>query len=212
MTQKLFEMEEKKQTSLGMAMAGGSTNKRQELDFYPTPSECTIAMMDMVPDFHGEETAEPACGDGSISKVLESFYGCKVHSSDIADRGYGATGVDFFSVKKAPCRLMITNPPFVHAEGFIRHGFGIGFRAMALLLKLSFFNAASRRKLFFEFPPVAVMPLTWRVDFLGLGRPTMECAWFVWDKDSESDYPIFYPLERPNEATLNQPKFFLDEP
>ena len=60
-----------------------------------------------------------------------------------------------------------------------------------------FWHAASRQPLWRRHPPAAVLPLTWRPDFLGLGAPTMEAAWMVWrvDHDGPTEYR---PLARPD--------------
>src|SRR5215472_18606376 len=53
-------------------------------DFYPTPPEGTWALLSAI-RFAGT-IWEPACGDGSISRVLEAA-GHKVTSTDLVDRG-----------------------------------------------------------------------------------------------------------------------------
>lgn len=146
----------------------------------------------------GMRVWEPACGQGHISRVLEAR-GYLVSSSDLHDRGYGRTGVDFLASRPPPgTHWMITNPPFGQAEAFIRHAltFGIPF---AFLLKGQFWHAARRESLFWARAPLTVAPLTWRPDFLEGrkgGSPTMEAAWTVWDRE-----PAFctgyFPLRRP---------------
>ena len=61
-------------------------------DFYPTPEWATRALIDSE-RFDGD-IWECACGDGAMSTVLESN-GSYVFSSDLYDRGYGETGIDF---------------------------------------------------------------------------------------------------------------------
>lgn len=79
---------------------GGKKEKRRELDFYPTPKNVTIALMNFLkendilsPD---QKVWEPACGNGAMSKVIET-YGNTVISSDIIDSGYGKPFVDFIT-------------------------------------------------------------------------------------------------------------------
>jgi hypothetical protein len=54
---------------------------------------------------------EPACGDGAISKVLETA-GYRVVSTDLIDRGYGAGGHNFLKSTKPLAKNIITNPPY----------------------------------------------------------------------------------------------------
>jgi len=65
---------------------------RERDDFYPTPPAGTRALLE-VESFTGP-IWEPACGDGAISKVLESA-GHQVISTDLIDRGYGTGGGRF---------------------------------------------------------------------------------------------------------------------
>jgi hypothetical protein len=59
-------------------------------DFFSTPRWATFALIDNE-KFSGD-IWECACGDGTMSKVLEET-GCAVLSSDLYDRGYGEVGL-----------------------------------------------------------------------------------------------------------------------
>jgi len=61
---------------------------------------------------------ECACGDGAISKLLPQNN--KIISSDIVNRGYGETGIDFLSTYKQVNNI-ITNPPYKFAQEFSDH-------------------------------------------------------------------------------------------
>lgn len=127
---------------------------------------------------------EPACGDGAISKVLSS-HGYTVLSTDLVDRGHGIGGIDFLATDKRQANCIITNPPFKLAAKFIEHAFDIGVVEMALVLKATYWHAATRLPLFQKHPPSIVMPMTWRPDFLNKGAPTMDCMWRVWDLNGQ---------------------------
>ena len=122
-----------------------------------------------------------ACGDGAISRVLAGA-GYKTASSDLHDRGYGDWTGDFLN---DPPRLsfdaIVTNPPFNVAEPFIRTAasYGVPF---AMLLKSTYWHAATRAKLFAETRPEMVIAMTWRPSFdLRRGTsPTMDVIWTVW--------------------------------
>jgi len=164
---------------------GGSSdsNERQSADFYATPPECTKALLKEYRHlFSGKNIWEPACGDGAISRVLESEH-FTVRSSDLHDRGYGVSGIDFL---KSNCRggAIITNPPFNLAEEFIRHSasFGVPF---AMLLKATYWHAAKRYDLFYDTSPLAVVSLAWRPAMSPeRGKSaTMDFCWTVWDRE-----------------------------
>ncbi len=186
---------------------GGDQTKRRELDFYPTPKNVTVALMNFLlaenridKDFR---VWEPACGDGQMSKVIES-YGLSVYSSDIRDTGYGSPFLDFVKhTGNSNFDAIITNPPFNLSEDFIRQALSKS-RLVCMLLKSQYWHAKNRLELFNKFTPRYVLPLTWRPDFLEherkagekKGAPTMEVAWSVWVKGSQTDC-VYKPLTRP---------------
>lgn len=168
-------------------------DKRRELDFYPTPKEVTIALMDFL-KLDPCLIWEPACGDGAMVKILES-YGHNVIGTDIS------TGHDFMYTNRE-CDAIITNPPFNISQEFIEKSL-CEADIVCMLLKSQYWHAKKRISLFEQSPPAWVLPLTWRPDFLEhersageKGSPTMEVAWTVWIKgDTVTKYK---PLHKPN--------------
>ncbi|WP_193172786.1 hypothetical protein [Nisaea nitritireducens] len=157
-------------------------------DFFPTPRWATYALIDNE-SFKGD-IWEPACGDGSMSVVLEDT-GRPVASSDLYDRGYGERGVDFLSPNRRASNI-VTNPPYNAAEGFVRSGLSSVDQKFALLLRLAFLEGANRqRTIFSESPPSRVWVFSERITFYPAGAErkgsgTTAYAWFVWDKDAPS--------------------------
>ncbi len=155
-------------------------------DFFPTPGWATFALIDNE-RFEGD-IWECACGDGAMSRVLEET-GCPVPSSDLYDRGYGETGIDFLIVTRRADNI-ITNPPYNSAEGFVANGVKLAKRKFALLLRLAFLEGAKRaRTIFAECPPSRVWVFSERITFYPIGvevkgTGTTAYAWFVWDKDA----------------------------
>ena len=78
-------------------------------DFFPTPAWATYALIDN--ERLRGDTWECACGDGAMSRVLETAGSRTVISSDLFDRGYGDHGVDFVDAKRKTDNI-ITNPPY----------------------------------------------------------------------------------------------------
>lgn len=176
------------------AMTSGG--KRRELDFYPTPKEATLALLPLI-EHWPKYVWEPCCGDGAISKVLQGA-GYPATSSDIADRGFGITPVDFFEESlEGWWPTIITNPPYGQAAAFIRHAHEIGVERMALLLKANFWNAAIRLPVWNLWRPYLIAPLTWRLDFTGAGAPHTDCMWCLWDRAVIPGVE-FRPLRKPS--------------
>lgn len=179
-------------------MAGGNPHPsrgRQVDDFYPTPVEVTEALVEEYGERLRDSVSliwEPCAGNGAMTRVLERI-GVTVVSSDLNPRSGAIIGANFlntdlFDHVEEPFAI-ITNPPFNLAEQIIRRA--LSFKRcefLALVLKSSFWHAKGRQKLFAETSVTAVHPLTWRPDFLGIGRPTMEAMWCVWRRENGRPY------------------------
>jgi len=182
-------------TLAGNIVANRSATDRRALDFYSTPPDVTRALMQWL-DLPPSIIWEPACGDGIMVDVIESF-GHTVLRSDIREIPHGMSNVDFLETQM-PCDAIITNPPFALSAKFIEHAVSIA-PVVALLLKSQFWHAQKRTPLFRKTNPSAVLALNWRPDFLfgeKGGAPTMDLLWTIWDK-SKAGSCIYDILERP---------------
>lgn len=156
-------------------------------DYFPTPSWATRALVDNEP-FTGE-IWEPACGDGAMARVL-SETGCAIEASDLYDRGYGESGVDFPRQSRRVANI-VTNPPYNSAEEFVHSGLAQCTHKLALLLRLAFLEGINRRRTIFAIrPPSRVWVFSERITFYPAGMArggsgTTAYAWFVWDKQAE---------------------------
>lgn len=155
-------------------------------DFFPTPAWATHALIDNE-EFQGN-IWESACGNGAMSAVLLNVTG-EVRSSDLYDRGYGESGVDFLGTTERADNI-ITNPPYNAAEGFVKSGVNAANNKFALLLRLAFLEGANRQRTIFSVcPPSRVWVFSERITFYPAnaerkGSGTTAYAWFVWDKDA----------------------------
>jgi hypothetical protein len=155
-------------------------------DYFPTPAWATYALVENE-KFSGS-IWESACGDGAMSKVLETT-GCRIENSDLFDRGYGDAGIDFVTASRRADNI-ITNPPFNSAEGFVSSGIRNSKKKFALLLRLAFLEGANRANtIFSKCPPSRVWVFSERITFypagaVQAGSGTTAYAWFVWDKDA----------------------------
>lgn len=182
----------------GTVLSNRSAVDRNKTDFYATPPEVTIALLDFLESKGlidpGHCIWEPACGNLDMANVMRKRW-YLVRVSDLHPQSLGQPAIDFLTTS-IKCDWIITNPPFSKATEFITHALELG-KPCAFLLKSQFWHAKSRLDLFREHPPSYVLPLTWRPDFLyGVksGSPTMECLWTVWAGDQG---PIYWPLEKP---------------
>lgn len=155
-------------------------------DFFPTPEWATHALIDN--ERFAGSIWEPACGDGSMVRVLEQT-GCKVEATDLFDRGYGEAGIDFLKAARLVDNI-VTNPPYNAAEGFVQAGLAQARRKLALLLRLAFLEGGNRqRTIFASTPPTRVWVFSERITFypagaVQKGSGTTAYAWFVWDKEA----------------------------
>ncbi len=154
-------------------------------DFFPTPAWATYALMENE-KFDGQ-VWECACGDGAMSQVIEE-YGNSVYSSDLYDRGYGESDIDFLDANDVRDNI-ITNPPYNAAQGFVEQAAKVTKKKFALLLRLAFLEGANRANtIFAENPPSRVWVFSERITFypkgaVKAGSGTTAYAWFVWDKE-----------------------------
>ena len=122
-----------------------------------------------------------------MTTVFEE-YGHTVYSSDLYDRGFGKSGIDF-TVTEQKFDNIVTNPPFHSAEAFVHSGLKNTKNKFALLLRLAFLEGGGRQtRIFKENPPSTVWIFSERITFypknaIRKGSGTTAYAWFVWDKD-----------------------------
>jgi hypothetical protein len=167
------------------AMLGSSGYARVANDAYFTPEWCTEALLRKV-RLRGA-VWEPACGDGAICRVLDR-HGYRVVASDIADYGYPSARADFLQHGRLGDAVysIVTNPPYEHAEDFVRHALNqmeSGTGPVAMLLRHEWDCAGSRRDLFERAPFARKITLTKRPRWSEENKasPRHNFAWFVWD-------------------------------
>lgn len=197
-------------TGLGAMMAGGNpldARGRQQNDKYPTPEAVTRALVRRYEHLRSYEIWEPCAGDGAMTRVLSEASPWVV-GSDIVPGAEGIVEADFLTCDP-PATLgqfarygrvdaIITNPPFNLAPQMIERALSFNPLFVAFVLKSTFWQAARRWPLFKKHQPSAIHPLLWRPDFLGLGAPTMDVVWCVWDRMSSFQTTIYEPMQRPS--------------
>ena len=178
----------KRSTFVTLGASNHSTTPRQEHDYYATDPVAIDALNAILP-LDNLRVWEPACGGGHLSKRMKEL-GAIVYSTDLYDRGYGDSDVDFFAAKSLLAPTIITNPPYKYAQEFVEHALGLGAEKVAMFLKITFLEGQKRRKMFEKHPPKTVAVFSKRIQVAINGDPEMfakssaACyAWFVWEKD-----------------------------
>lgn len=180
-----------------------SETERSEHDYYAT-EPLAADLIDKVEDFEGG-IWENCCGEGHLSKRFEEL-GHNVVSTDLIDREFGQSGIDFFKCDKALAPNIVTNPPYKFAKEWVEHSLKLLPKGgkLALFLPIQFLESEGRRSIFEKTPPKKVYVCVNRVlcgpngDFSAKdkkgntiynkdGTPkkmsSAKCyAWFVWVK------------------------------
>ena len=183
----------------GHSIAGMSVDReRVKDDYYATPPEATDVLLYDLDLSECKTFLEPSCGEGHISKVLESWFVhtgmSEVESCDLVYRGYGNGGIDFlnsnyYNGKKYDC--VITNPPFKLAKEFVQRGMDLSNKYVIMFAKLQLLEGVGRKELFDKYPPKYIYVFRNRINPYRNGNPldekgkpwasTMCFAWFVFE-------------------------------
>jgi hypothetical protein len=166
---------------------------RQPLDFYPTPSLLTWALLGshrFVPWRNKATVLEPCNGEGAISDVLkESGLFRLVDTADIDETKPAALTMDAADPgawsRMARYDWIITNPPYNQAPAILPLAFQNCRVGMAMLLRLSYLEPCDNRvKWLAEHPPAKLIVFNprprFRADTSGSGSVTS--AWFIWHR------------------------------
>jgi hypothetical protein len=181
---------------------------RKPADFYPTPYNVTIALLDFLEIEPGSLIWEPGAADGDMVFPMRACE-LEVFASDIRETRFleydhNAMIFNFLSISAVrhpgeKLQWIITNPPFALAEEFIRVALEI-CPNVAMLVRSQYWHAATRLKFFQDNKPSYVLPLTWRPAFEEAERgksPLMDVTWMVWNGKNRKQDPAFVPLARP---------------
>lgn len=160
------------------------TYQRNANDFYIEPRWCIEALIKAVP-FRGG-IHDPACGTGKIpiTFMAKGFF---ASGSDLIDRGFGSSGINFLKDIHA-YENVVTNPPYNLSEEFIINSLAHTKRRTAILARIAFLASQKRHALFTECPPEKVVILSRRPSIppgghgiIPQGGKTDFC-WIVWNR------------------------------
>lgn len=188
----------KKSVWAALAANNHSDAIRETNDYYATdPHSVEIFLDALKRDFVviRNKIWECACGEGNISEVLEKN-GYQVMSTDLIDRGYGISGVDFLNcMYKEPEVDILTNPPYKYAKEFVEHALEISSKGdyVIMYLKIQFLEGKARKKLFEKYPPKYIYVNSERQicalnnDFESIKSSAICYCWFIWEKGYKGD-------------------------
>lgn len=176
-------------------MIGKKSDERQTEDFYATPTEEVENILSR--ETLAEPILEPCCGMGHMVKGLKNKGYKNIIATDLYERGYGESGLDFLS-EDYPytdgIKSIIINPPFKLIDPFVRKALAIAEDKVILLARLQFLESVGRyENIFAENPPTTVYVYIDRISCAKDGifkkkmNQSMTYAWFVWDKHSTEE-------------------------
>lgn len=182
-----------------------SNRPRHERDFYETPSGlCTAALKRWKDDFglssdYGYVGLDAGSGNGVWGKSFRKVfcnrvsYGVDIHKYETEDIYDKVMVEDFLSedfVAGKGYDLVYGNPPYSHAEEFVRQGLKVG-QNVYFLFRLAFLETKKRYfGLFKDHPPRKVYVLSRRPSFFrketgNIGTDATAYAMFYWKKGYE---------------------------
>jgi hypothetical protein len=162
----------------------------RKFDLYETPAAAVHALMRVEQLPH--RIWEPACGPGSIAKVLRES-GRFVVASDLHDWRCPSSesGIDFLHQTRTPSGVgcIVTNPPFRLADQFVVHALLL-VPQVFMLLRLAFLESTRRTPILESGQLARVhvfrdrLPMMHRHGWNGpRASSSIAFAWYVFDRE-----------------------------
>jgi hypothetical protein len=160
-------------------------------DLYETPPEAVHALLRAEPLPKERVIWEPACGPGSIVRVLRGA-DYRVYATDLVNYGCpdSESGVDFLMERlpSFPIGAVVTNAPFKLGGEFVAHALALGIPKIMMLFRLAFLESACRDSILDGGLLARVyafsnrLPMMHRDGWEGpRARSAIAFAWFVWE-------------------------------
>lgn len=175
--------------------------KRSPYDFYPTPVDCVVKLLENETVYGN--ILEPCAGDGVIcSTILQKLSNTmfidaieidESHQDKLSD--CGAARIFYKDILQVDGNFLskydviITNPPFSIAQEILEHildNVDLEETKVIMLLRLNFLGSQKRHEFWKKHLPDRIHVLSKRPSFTGQGTDSQEYAWFVWDKNGVS--------------------------
>lgn len=180
--------------------------ERKERDLYETPPWVTNVICE---ELLGPQhfVWEPAAGSGKMQRAMQK-QGLRVFASDISPGEHLDCVENFLNTWVAPADVIaiVTNPPYIQAESFVRHALDLmrpRSGIVAMLLRADWDSAKTRRDLFADHPAFAMkLTLLDRIQWFdgGGAGPSVNHAWFAWDWMQKGRAPMLRWAGNPEKA------------
>lgn len=187
---------------------------KESLDYFPTPPFATRALMNDVLPHLGIDpralgvVAEPCCGEGHMSAVLEE-YGLDVRASDIADYSRdgrfppGWVGQGDYLASDDEADWTVFNPPFGDVtQAFVLHALARSRRGVAVFVRQQWLEGIERYETIFrDHPPTLYAQFAERVPLVSgkwdpYGATATAYCWLVFVKDMPPQAVFWIPPGR----------------
>jgi len=164
---------------------------REPDDWYVEPPVVTEALFD-AERFVGT-IWDPAAGQGTIPAIARAR-GYTAYGTDLLPRERSVTGgVNFLSEPAWTYDIdnIVTNPPFRHAELFVRRALDLARLKVAIFARLAFLETEGRLPFWRELPPARVLVVANRIlcppgskqDVPKDVHGRVAYCWLIWDHD-----------------------------
>lgn len=180
-----------------LGAVGHSNGRREQHDYYATDPIVLNYLLEngLLP----HNIWECSCGEGHLSKrLVENGY--NVCSTDLIDRGYGLSGIDFLKTEEVPFKgsepmCILTNPPYKFANEFILHALKLikPNDKVFMFLKTTFLEGKKRKEILFDkYPPKRIYQFSGRIVCAKNGKfermrkigSAVAYAWYEWEVGS----------------------------
>lgn len=182
----------------GLYSAYDKNNKeRDALDYYSTPTEEVVNILETMDLNMSGTILEPCCGGGHMVKGIQQYTDLPIIASDIKDRGFRNDNI-FLSYGKDyladdypffVADYVIMNPPFKLIEPFVIRSLEIATKGVLMFGRLQFLESQGRyNNIFKDNPPSDVYVYIDRVACYKNGDISIKpdsvqaYAWYYWDK------------------------------
>ena len=170
-----------------------SVGEREQNDYYSTDPLAIILLHKHDLLDKDKPYWETAVGGGNLAIELKRLGYNVVRETDLYDRGYGDSGVDFFKEKEVFQGNTITNPPYKHINEWIAHSLKITSNKVYIFCRIQTIETMSRyNKIFKKNPPILICPFVKRVKCYKNNDTSYKSSavcysWFIWDNTIEND-------------------------
>jgi len=170
-----------------LAASNHALGDREKNDYYATDPIAAEILLKVEPELNN--IWECACGEGHLAKVFDKA-GKLALSTDLVDRGFGDTFIDFLNIDRYWYGDIVTNPPYKYAKEFIEQALSLintGHK-VCMFLKIQFLEGKARKDFFEKNPPKTIYVSSSRINCAKNGEfekypsSAVAYAWFVWEK------------------------------